>query len=92
MAGVKEYEFAGQDLYNLLVHYTDGICPLNGEVRELLVHPNVQRKIAIKVRSAEWASSEPLFLQYDGKRIASWSKGQKAEQTWQQLNETPARQ
>ncbi len=87
----KDYEFAAQDLLQLLVHYTDGIVPLNGEVREIRVHPAMTRKIGLLVRSDEWETDEPLFLGYDGKRTRSWSKGA-TDDSWIERNETPNRQ
>lgn len=89
--GTKDYEFAAQDLYNLLIHYTDGLVPLNGEVRELLVNKHLARKVGIVVESNEWETETPLFLNYDGKRVRSWSKGEDGMK-WEELNETPRRQ
>ncbi len=88
----KEYEFDAQALYNLLVHYTDGAVPLNGEVTGIAVHPQIQRKIALEVLSDEWESQEPLFLGYDGLRTMSWSKDTGGEVQWIQREETPRRQ
>jgi hypothetical protein len=90
--GTKEFEFSGQDLAQLLTHYTDGLVPMNGEVTAILQHPQMVRKIGLAVRSDEWDTIEPLFLQYDGKRVASWTKADGGEPTWQELNETPNRQ
>lgn len=87
----KDYLFTPQDLMNLLVHYTDGELPLNGEVRQLLVHPAMDRKIALVIASDEWQDETPLFLGYDGLRVRSWTQGQE-EQPWLQRNETPTRQ
>lgn len=83
--------FEPSNLYNLLVHYTDGECPLNGEVRNVLVHPALERFVALSVRSDEWQEETPLHLRYDGKRTMSWVKGvERAE--WAQREETPRRQ
>lgn len=89
--GQKTYEFSPQDLLALLTHYTDGQIPLNGEVVNILVHPNVARKIALVVDSDEWESADPLFLGYDGKRTRSWS-ADGTETEWLQRAETPNRQ
>lgn len=91
MSGTKDFIFSPQDVYQLLVHYTDGLVPLRGEVKELLVHPYMARKIALVVASDEWDAESALFLGYDGKRTASWTKGQEAA-TWLERNETPTRQ
>jgi len=88
----KEYEFSGQDLLQLLVHYTDGAIPLNGEVREILIHPAMDRKIGLLVRSEEWQDPEPLFVGYDGKRTRTWSKNSPNDDSWIERNETPRRQ
>lgn len=85
----KEYEFSAQALYNLLVHYTDGGVPLNGTVTAILQHPQMQRKIALVVESAEWDEGAPLFIQYDGRRVRSWSKGTVGDPQWDEVNETP---
>lgn len=89
--GTKEFHFTPQDLLQLLVHYTDGAVPLNGEVKEFCVHPYLHRKIGLSVQSEEWDRKDPLFIGYDGKRIASWAKGD-SEQSWREMNETPTRQ
>lgn len=91
MAGTKDYQFEGQSLYNLLVHYTGGEIPLNGELREFLVHPSLTRKIGLLVESEEWETSDPLFLHYDGKRITSWTKGNPTSSPVE-MNERPRRQ
>ncbi len=92
MPNSKMFEFDAQALYNLLCHYTDGGVPLNGEVTGLGVHPHLSQKVGIEVTSDEWESNEPLFLQYDGKRVASWSKATGGELVWEQKEETPRRQ
>ena len=92
MAGTKDLVFDPQDLIHLLTHYTDGEVPLGGQVTDFLVHPLLQRKIGLMVESTEWATSEPLHLGYDGKRVRSWAKlpGQ-ADPVWEERNETPRR-
>lgn len=87
----KEYFFSPEDLYQLLVHYTDGGVPLNGEVTDFLVHPQMHRKIGLLVLSDEWDRKDPLFLGYDGRRTMSWAKGQD-DVGWLERNETPNRQ
>ena len=87
----KDYHFNPQTLLALLTHYTDGIVPMNGEVLKVLVHPDIQRKIALEVRSEEWTDMTPLFLGYDGKRTSSWSKGQEDVQ-WKEREGTPHHQ
>lgn len=87
----KDYRFQPQDLMNLLIHYTDGEIPLGGEVRQLLVHPAMDRKIALVIASDEWKDETPLFLGYDGLRVRSWTQGQD-EAEWKQRAETPTRQ
>lgn len=89
--GQKIYEFGPQDLLQLLTHYTEGAVPMNGEVTNILVHPNVARKIALVVDSDEWETQDPLFLGYDGKRTRSWSASGE-ETPWEQRAETPKRQ
>lgn len=88
---MKEYFFIPQDLMNLLVHYTDGLIPLNGEVVGMCAHPQLRRKIGIVVKSDEWETESALHIGYDGKRVRSWSKGD-GEPQWEELNETPQRQ
>jgi hypothetical protein len=91
MAGIKQLLFDPANLYSLLVHYTDGECPLAGEVQEILVHPALQRFVALKVRSDEWTREDPLHIRYEGQRTLSWVKGQEHD-PWKQKNETPKRQ
>ena len=92
MAGTKQLIFDPANLYALLVHYTSGECPLNGQVTEVLIHPQLSRYLALQVESQEWTTSEPLHLRYDGQRVMSWTKGQESGQPWIQKNETPKRQ
>lgn len=91
MAGTKNYLFDPRELYSLLVHYTDGACPLEGEVKEFVVHPYLHRKIGLLVESDEWTKGQPLFLGYDGKRTMSWHKDG-SEVSWSEKAETPNRQ
>lgn len=88
MPGTKLLAFDPSNLYSLLVHYTDGECPLEGVVRNVLVHPSLSRFVALEVESDEWDTQEPLHIRYAGQRTMSWSKGQE-EGEWAQRNETP---
>jgi hypothetical protein len=91
MAGTKQLVFEPSNLYQLLVHYTDGGCPLAGEVKDILVHPMLARFVALRVVSDEWTQESPLHIRYEGQRTLSWVKGQE-NQPWTQKNETPKRQ
>ncbi len=88
----KEFHFSPEDLYNLLVHYTNGGVPLNGEVTDFLVHPQMRRKIGLLVLSDEWETKEPLFIGYDGKRSYTWTKGSGQDIKWEEKEETPKQQ
>lgn len=81
-------EFDVQGMYDLLVHYTDGECPLSGEVKMIAQHPQLGMMIGIVVESPEWTEAKPLHLRYDGKRIASWVQGEEQMQ-FEQRNDTP---
>jgi hypothetical protein len=91
MAGTKTLIFEPSNLYALLVHYTDGMVPLNGEVQDVLVHPKLSRMVALNVLSQEWQTEEPLHLRYEGKRTMSWTKDQEMAE-WAQREDTPKRQ
>lgn len=91
MPGTKEYYFEGNDLLQLLCHYTDGGVPLNGNVTEIMVHRAMFRKVGLLVDSDEWQTADPLFLGYDGKRTMSWAKGD-GDVVWEEKNDTPNRQ
>lgn len=92
MAGSKEFFFEPDDLLHLLTHYTDGEVPMTAEVTDFLVHPHLQRKIGLLVKSPEWESDSILFLGYDGKRVSSWAKGEGQDKIkWEERNETPRR-
>jgi hypothetical protein len=92
MAGQKGFIFDARDLYQLLVHYTDGLCPLGGEVKQIGFNPYLTRFIGLEVESDEWETSSPLQLRYDGKKTMSWSKGMGIDPVWEELNDTPQRQ
>ncbi len=92
MIPTKDYLFTPESLYNLLVHYSDGGVPMNGEVTDFLVHPNFSRKIGLLVLSDEWDTQEPLFIGYDGQRSYTWSKGSGEEIKWEEKEETPTLQ
>jgi len=91
MPGQKTLVFEPANLYSLLVHYTDGVVPLNGEVREVLVHPSLSRVVALNVTSDEWEDAEPLQIRYEGQRTLTWTKGQERAE-WAKLCETPKKQ
>lgn len=82
------FEFDAQDLYSLLVHYTDGELPLGGEVKEIGVNPYLGRMVGVLVESNEWTTDTPLSIRYEGKRIASWVEGQEGMK-FETRNETP---
>jgi hypothetical protein len=88
VAHQKAFVFGAEDLYALLVHYTDGEVPLHGEVKEVGVSPMLGRMIGICVASDEWETDEPLHIRYDCRRIATWVKGD-GEMEWGQREETP---
>lgn len=88
MAAQKGFILDAQDLYHLLVHYTDGECPLSGEVKEVLVNPYFERLIGFLVESPEWETEKALQLRYQGKRIASWKQGD-GQMQFEERNETP---
>jgi hypothetical protein len=88
----KDYHFSVDSLLQLLVHYTDGSVPMNGEVLEMKVHRDMARKVGLVVRSHEWTEETPLFLGYDGRRTMSWYKGSNGDPVWEQKNDTPTRQ
>lgn len=90
MAGEKAYVFDIADLYQLLVHYSDGELPLAGEVREVLLNEYLPRMIGLLVESDEWTQSDPLQLRYQGKRTASWAKTSGNDHMiWEERAETP---
>jgi len=91
VAGQKSFIFDPQDLYNLLVHYTDGAIPLKGRVLAPLVNQNLPRFVGLLVESDEWDTPEPFHIRYDGARTATWQKGMEAHD-WREREETPARQ
>jgi hypothetical protein len=85
----KGFVFSAEDLYQLLVHYTDGECPLEGVVRQVGVNPYLERMVGLFVESDEWQEAEPLQVRYDPQRgVASWSEG-KESMEWGQRAETP---
>ena len=91
MPGVKQLVFDPSNLYSLLVHYTDGGVPMNGIVKDVLIHPQLSRYVALNVESDEWTTSEPLQIRYQGQRVMSWTKGEEEGQ-WAQKNEAPRKQ
>jgi hypothetical protein len=88
MTGQKSFIMDAQDLYNLLVHYTDGAIPLNGEVRGVEVNKHLQRMVALVVESEEWDDPLPFQVRYRGNRAATWAKGQE-NITFLQREDTP---
>lgn len=88
MPGQKTFIIDAQDLYQLLVHHTDGDLPLAGEVREVGVNPYLGRMVGLYIWSDEWETDTPYQVRYDGRRVATWSKGD-GEMQFVQRNETP---
>jgi hypothetical protein len=89
----KMFVFSPEDLVNLLVHYTDGMVPLEHTITNVGFNPMLSRFIGIEVESEEWDCEEALHLRYDGKKTMSWTHGDRKEHpVWEERNETPTRQ
>lgn len=73
--------FQAEDLRNLLVHYTEGLVPLDSEILEVGVSKLLPRLISLTVQSKDWEDTninpvsgelQPLQLFYEGRRTMSW--------------------
>jgi len=95
MPNTRLYIFEANSLLKLLTHYSEGEVPLDCELIEVGVHPQLQRMISLKARSKEWSETRelmgsgelwPLTFRYEGKRTMKWTD--KAENTiWSEENE-----
>ena len=86
--------FSPTDLIRLLTHYTQGLVPLDCEVKSFGVNPFLERFVGIEVESDEWDDFAPLQVRYEGKKVLGWTAGKGEEKLppWQEANETPKRQ
>lgn len=91
MSRQKSFIIEPQDLYDLLVHYTDGEIPLNGVIQQVGVNPYLQRMVGLYVESDEWETDTPLQIRYQGRRTATWTQGDE-EMQWAERNDTPTHQ
>lgn len=96
MAGSKIIRFDARDFCKLLTHYSEGLVPLDFELKHVAVDTILKRQIAFIGESKQWRDDPlpgkeeygPLHLRYEGKRIMSWGrKGN--EPFWQDANDTP---
>jgi hypothetical protein len=90
--------FDPKDLLQLLIHYTDGLIPLETEVTEFKVNTNLNRCIGIFCKSDKWVDGDelpdgslsPLQIRYTGKKImAVGNKGMPS--VWYEAPESPGK-
>ena len=96
MSGFKIIQFDAADFCKLLTHYSEGMLPLDFELKHVAVDTILKRQIAFIGESKQWEDEPlagreeygPLHLRYEGKRVMSW--GRKGDEPfWQDANETP---
>ncbi|SRR5260370_20328104 len=96
MSGSKVIRFDAIDFCKLLTHYSEGILPLDFELKHVAIDTILKRQIAFIGFSKQWQDEPlpgkeeygPLHLRYEGKRIFSW--GRKGEEGfWQDALDAP---
>lgn len=96
MPGSKVIQFDAADFCKLLTHYSEGIVPLDFELKHIAVDTILKRQIAFIGASKQWQDAPlagkeeygPLHIRYEGNRIMVW--GRKGDEPfWQDANETP---
>jgi hypothetical protein len=97
--------FDANDLLKLLTHYTEGKVPIESTLKELVVHPVLQRYVGFWVESNAWpqlsesskpneasrGAVAPLFVRYEGKKVMSWGNP-KESPVWSEAPDAPKRQ
>ncbi len=82
MAGSKVVQFDANDFCRLLTVYSEGLLPLDFELKHVAVDTVLKRQIAFIGESKQWQDEPipgkdeyaPLVLRYEGKRIMSWGR------------------
>ncbi len=82
MAGSKVIRFDARDFCKLLTHYSEGIVPLDFELKHVAVDTILKRQIAFIGFSKQWQDEPlpgkdeygPLHIRYEGKNIMSWGR------------------
>jgi hypothetical protein len=78
--GSKILVISPESLRDLLVHYTDGVVPLDARIISIGTSQYFQRWIGIEMESGQWSGDKaenseaysPLHLRYEGKKILTW--------------------
>lgn len=91
MAGQRMIVFDPQDLYHLMIHYSDGALPLGGRVLSFEIHPLLGRMCQMKVESKEWEDDFPMQFRYECNKVLTWDE-RSAPLEWKEGNEPPKRQ
>lgn len=92
MSFQKTFIFDPKDLVNLLTHYSEGLIPLDCEIKEVMFNPFLKRMIGLELDSESWETIDPLHFRYDTKRVMSWSKASNQEPVWDNAPDAPNRQ
>lgn len=95
MSGSKLIQFDANDFCKLLTAYSEGLVPLDFELKHVAVDTRLKRQIAFIGESKQWQDEPmpgkdeyaPLVLRYEGKRIMSW--GRKGTDPFWQDSEAP---
>ena len=82
MAGRKVIQFDANDFCKLLTSYSEGLMPLDFELKHVAVDTLLKRQIAFIGESKQWQDDPlpgkeeyaPLMLRYEGKKVMSWGR------------------
>jgi len=97
MAGTKIVTFDARDFMHIVTHYSDGLLPLDFELKHVAIDTILKRQIAFIGNSKQWEDTpipgtddkyNPLQIRYERKRIMSYGK-KGTEPFWQDSNDTP---
>lgn len=101
MAATRLYIVDANSIMKLLTHYTEGELPLDSELLELQLHPQLNRMICLLTQSSEWPVTTeltgtgelwPLTIRYEGRHTMSWTDKASAPVWSDEEAEAPANQ
>src|SRR5260370_39262131 len=83
MSGTKIISFDARDFMHIVTHYSDGLLPIDFELKHVAVDTILKRQIGFMGNSKQWEDTpipgsddkyNPRHIRYERKRIMSYGK------------------
>ena len=92
----KHIYFDAESVLRLLTHYTEGVVPVDAELRGAGVSQYLQQWIGLDVESNGWSGAEvpggglpPLHIRYEGRKVMIFQGGPEDPVVWTPQPEAP---